>query len=121
MATLKPEEHGTPNISRRQFMETASMAALGTALNSVTAEAKNPPSGPPNILLIISDEHNASVTGCYGNDTILTPESGPTGLARCGIRELLHELSALRAVAAFHHFGEILQPGGRLEQRLLAS
>jgi hypothetical protein len=73
MATLKPEEPGTSHISRRQFMETASMAALGTALSSVGAEAKNPPSGPPNILLIISDEHNASVTGCYGNDTILTP------------------------------------------------
>jgi len=73
MATLRPEEHATPNISRRQFMETASMAALGTALSSATAEAKDPPSGPPNILLIISDEHNASVTGCYGNDTILTP------------------------------------------------
>ena len=73
MATLKAEEHAAPNISRRQFMETASMAALGAALNSVGAEAKDPSSGPLNILWIISDEHNASVTGCYGNDTILTP------------------------------------------------
>jgi choline-sulfatase len=73
MATLKPEEPATPNVSRRQFMETASMAALGTALHSVTAEAQAPPAAPPNILLIISDEHNASVTGCYGNDTIQTP------------------------------------------------
>jgi choline-sulfatase len=54
-------------------METASMAALGTALNSVSAGAQAPTAGPPNILLIISDEHNASVTGCYGNDTIQTP------------------------------------------------
>jgi choline-sulfatase len=73
MATLKPQEHGAPNITRRQFMETASMAALGTALNSAAAEAKDPPSGPPNILLIISDQHNASMTGCYGNDIIQTP------------------------------------------------
>jgi len=73
MATLKPEEPGTPHVSRRQFMETASMAALGAALGSVGAEARSAPSGPPNILLIISDEHNASVTGCYGNDVIKTP------------------------------------------------
>lgn len=27
----------------------------------------------PNILVIMSDEHNAAVTGCYGNTTIRTP------------------------------------------------
>ena len=27
----------------------------------------------PNILLIMSDEHNASVLGCYGNSTVRTP------------------------------------------------
>ena len=68
MASLKPEEHGTSGISRRQFMETASLAALGTAINSVEVEGKDLPSAPPNFLLVISDEHNASVTGCYGND-----------------------------------------------------
>ena len=66
-------EHATHGITRRQFMETASMAALGTALGSGGADAKTEPSGPLNILLIISDEHNASVTGCYGNDIIQTP------------------------------------------------
>lgn len=73
MATQKFDESATEGVSRRQFMETASLAALGTALDPVGAEARNPPSGPPNILLIISDEHNASVAGCYGNDVILTP------------------------------------------------
>ena len=27
----------------------------------------------PNILLIMSDEHNAAVAGCYGNDIVRTP------------------------------------------------
>lgn len=73
MPTPTTDEHATHGVTRRQFMEAASMAAVGTALGSGRADAKTEPSGPLNILLIISDEHNASVTGCYGNDIIQTP------------------------------------------------
>lgn len=72
MPTMKPEGPPSAIITRRQFMEAASTAVLGTALDSMGA-SENQPSGPPNILLIVSDEHNASVTGCYGNDIIQTP------------------------------------------------
>ena len=27
----------------------------------------------PNILVFMSDEHTAAITGCYGNDVIRTP------------------------------------------------
>jgi choline-sulfatase len=73
MDNAKPKVEKTSGISRRQFIETASMAALGTTLASARIKVTTPPSRPPNILLIISDEHNASVTGCYGNRTVLTP------------------------------------------------
>ncbi|GAG11885.1 unnamed protein product, partial [marine sediment metagenome] len=38
---------------------------------------------PPNILLIMSDEHQAAVTGCYANRIIRSPNLD--GLARRGI------------------------------------
>ena len=31
------------------------------------------PTKPPNIIVFMSDEHNASVTGCYGNPVVRTP------------------------------------------------
>lgn len=37
----------------------------------------------PNVLLIMSDEHDAAVTGCYGNDVIHTPNLDE--LARGGV------------------------------------
>lgn len=37
----------------------------------------------PNILLIMSDEHDPGVTGCYGNDVIRTPNLD--GLAQAGV------------------------------------
>ena len=68
----KKEANGS-GITRREFIETASMAALGTTLASTRGKASTRPSQRPNILMIISDEHNASVTGCYGNSTVFTP------------------------------------------------
>ncbi|HVB28575.1 MAG TPA: sulfatase-like hydrolase/transferase [Terriglobia bacterium] len=73
MNNVKPKEDSPSGVTRRQFIETASMAALGTTFASVAGKASALPSKRPNILLILSDEHNASVTGCYGNSTILTP------------------------------------------------
>ena len=46
-----------------------------------SAGAQRP--GPPNILVIMSDEHNAAVLGCYGNKVIRTPSLD--GLASRGI------------------------------------
>lgn len=45
----------------------AVVAALGLCVCSASAADR------PNVLLIMSDEHNAAVTGCYGNDIVQTP------------------------------------------------
>ncbi|MFO7945610.1 MAG: sulfatase-like hydrolase/transferase [Armatimonadota bacterium] len=42
----------------------------------------------PNILFIMSDEHDAGVTGCYGNDIVNTPHMD--WLAEEGIRFASH-------------------------------
>ena len=66
-------KHG---IRRRELLQAAAagaaLAALGPRL-IWAGEARARGARPPNILLIISDEHNASVTGCYGNATVRTP------------------------------------------------
>ena len=60
-------------------------AAVGVALtstapaNAATSERQS----QPNILVIMSDEHNASVLGCYGNKIIRTPSLD--GLASRGV------------------------------------
>jgi choline-sulfatase len=45
------------------------LLSLGMTLSALGAN----PAKQPNILLIISDEHNASVLGCYGNKIARTP------------------------------------------------
>jgi arylsulfatase A-like enzyme len=50
-------------LSRRQFG--ASLSALGASAAPVADR--------PNILLILSDDHTAEFTGCFGNPTISTP------------------------------------------------
>src|SRR5512141_2924339 len=46
-------------------------AAVSTALPQASRSAE--PQRRPNILLIMADEHNAGVLGCYGNNLIRTP------------------------------------------------
>jgi len=65
-------------IRRRTFLKTAAAGAAwaGTARLGLAKAAGPgvPRTGDrPNILFIISDEHNASVTGCYDNPLVRTP------------------------------------------------
>ncbi|MGB2822901.1 MAG: sulfatase-like hydrolase/transferase [Phycisphaerae bacterium] len=62
-------------IGRRGLLKAAAggatIAALGPRV--LPARAVGKAGGKPNILFIMSDEHNASVTGCYGNALVRTP------------------------------------------------
>lgn len=57
--------------SRRRFLQStaAGLAGLATARAAAVVENKK----KPNILWIMSDEHNYKVAGCYGNRVIRTP------------------------------------------------
>ena len=61
-------------LSRRRFLQQAgaglAAAALGRGISFGQGAVRE---RPPNILLIISDEHNAGVLGCYGNRLARTP------------------------------------------------
>lgn len=62
--------------SRRDFLKSAGAGAavlvLGGCTGIVERRAKLSRAGP-NVMFIISDEHNASVTSCYGNKIVHTP------------------------------------------------
>jgi len=64
-------------MNRREFLKSAGAGAaclmvpsLGRAL---AQSASAPTAKKPNILVIMSDEHNASILGCYGNKLIQSP------------------------------------------------
>jgi choline-sulfatase len=75
--------------TRREFLKTVGLTAASAGTLSIlpscsssgriTSAKKN----QPNILVIMSDEHNAGVLGCYGNEIINTPHLD--SLARRGI------------------------------------
>lgn len=59
-------------MDRRDFLRrSATVAAGGFVLSNSVLETRIS-AKRPNILFIISDEHNAGVTGCYGNDIVRT-------------------------------------------------
>ena len=60
---------GDTSVTRRDFLQGG---AAGLATLAVGAKAQKP-AKKPNILWIMSDEHNHRVTGCYGNKTVQTP------------------------------------------------
>ena len=85
-------------MNRRDFLKTAGLGsvslAIGASVGKVSAWGERPRSpedvvqgrttyeetppgvttnGKPNIVVIISDEHNAGVLGCYGNRIVQTP------------------------------------------------
>ena len=57
------------NMRRRTFLQAGTLGTLGSA----ALAAARPPEDRPNILVIMSDEHNTAVTGCYGNKVVQTP------------------------------------------------
>jgi choline-sulfatase len=71
-AILKKElEMDRRNYSRRQF---ARLAGAGVVAALSTGErAWSAPASKPNILVIMSDEHNARVMGCMNDGVIQTP------------------------------------------------
>ncbi|HUT93710.1 MAG TPA: sulfatase-like hydrolase/transferase [Thermoguttaceae bacterium] len=64
-------------IPRRTFLRTAAAGVASTAASLATtgraAVRSRRPKDRPNILVIMSDEHNAGVTGCYGSPIVRTP------------------------------------------------
>ena len=58
--------------TRREFLKTTGVAVGGCLFSSIVP-AQGAASRKPNILVIMSDEHNASVLGCYGNNIINSP------------------------------------------------
>ena len=59
--------------TRRDFLRNCAAVGAGGFLLSNSALRIHVGTRRPNILFIISDEHNASVLGSYGNSTIRTP------------------------------------------------
>jgi choline-sulfatase len=57
--------------NRRKFLKAAGAAAGSMLLPGVVFGGRKSVS-KPNILVIMSDEHNAGVLGCYGNDIVQT-------------------------------------------------
>ena len=76
---------GAPTFTRRNFLKAAGLSAVSLALPKGLAAALGGAGNAkqPNIIVIMSDEHNASVTGCYGNDIVSTPNLD--GLAANGV------------------------------------
>ena len=67
-----------PSLSRRQMLKATASAATLPLLGLHAA-----PATKPNLLVIMSDEHTASITGCYGNKIVQTPHLD--GLAAKGV------------------------------------
>src|ERR1700744_1385407 len=59
------------HIDRREFIKSGALAGVASAYPKFFRSAKD--EKRPNILLIMSDEHNQRVTGCYGNQIVKTP------------------------------------------------
>ncbi|UCE50499.1 MAG: sulfatase-like hydrolase/transferase [Phycisphaerales bacterium] len=70
------------NQNRRRFLKAAGLAA-GSAIIPFEVSAASRAERTPNILVIMSDEHNASVAGCYDNEIAQT--ANLDGLSRRGI------------------------------------
>jgi len=68
--------------TRREFLKTTALTAGSLIMPRFVFGEEKPPT-KPNIIVIISDEHNAGVLGCYGNNIVDTPNLD--SLARRGV------------------------------------
>ena len=59
------------HIDRREFVKGGAVAGMVSSYPHLFRAAKG--QKKPNILLIMTDEHNQRVSGCYGNTIIKTP------------------------------------------------
>ena len=65
--------------TRRQFIESVGAGLVGATALQGAAFGKPRGSSKPNILVIMSDEHNAGVMGCAGNKIVRTPNLDALG------------------------------------------
>jgi choline-sulfatase len=72
------------SVPRRDFIKGTAASLAAVTLGSRNAFAIGRTNSKPNILLIMSDEHNPRVTGCYGNKLVQTPNID--SLAEHGVR-----------------------------------
>jgi choline-sulfatase len=70
-------------VTRRRFLNTAGAGACGFAMGKGRAAPLLKTAKKPNILWIMSDEHNARVSSYYGNPLVRTPSI--EALAESGI------------------------------------
>ena len=73
-------------LTRREFLATGSAATAGSLATGGTASRPSPSADvrPPNILLIMSDQHTRRALGAAGNPVAHTPNLD--ALARSGVR-----------------------------------
>jgi choline-sulfatase len=60
-------------IPRRDFLKTAAAGLTALGLGAAGGFAADERKKQPNILLIMADEHNRAIAGCYGNKIVQTP------------------------------------------------
>jgi choline-sulfatase len=63
----------TLKVPRREFLKVTAAGLAGLSLRSLDALDLDRSATKPNILLIMSDEHNPAITGSYGNQVVHTP------------------------------------------------
>ncbi|MBM3335151.1 sulfatase-like hydrolase/transferase, partial [Candidatus Sumerlaeota bacterium] len=61
----------TAKINRREMLRYGSLAMGAACFSAARRAAKSPTR--PNVVWIVSDDHAAYVTGCYGNSIVRTP------------------------------------------------
>jgi choline-sulfatase len=71
------------HMQRREVLKLTGCGAAGAAFAPWGALRGEPGRGQPNVLFIMSDEHNATVLGANGNRIIWTPNLD--GLAARGV------------------------------------
>ena len=58
------------SVPRRDFIKGTAATLAAATFGSRNAFAIGRTKSKPNILLIMSDEHNPRITGCYGNKLV---------------------------------------------------